>query len=259
MKNLDLRSLCRCCKVNRHFNNIARDALLYTSLNLKPYWYCIDATALQNLTPRCQYLQRLDLSWCGNYDAISNQDFVDFLQNCGSLITHLRLNCCRFVNDFVVREISRICKNLIGELNILFKYILLIEEPGFISMPQSLFIEFYRINFFPELCLRNCTEITNGGFSELGSLQALERLELYRTNIETNNLCTILRRNPNIRHLNLAGMHDRLNMDLVAIEISKSCPKLESIDFWKAQTLTPQGVRALTRCIHLREVDFGWW
>lgn len=109
------------------------------------------------------------------------------------------------------------------------------------------------------MCLRNCTEITNNGFAELGSLQALERLELYRTNIETNNLCTILRKNPNIRHLNLAGMHDRLNMDKVAIEIANSCINLESIDFWKAQTLTPQGVRALTRCVHLREVDFGWW
>ncbi|XP_033231673.1 F-box/LRR-repeat protein 4 isoform X2 [Belonocnema kinseyi] len=222
LNNLDLRSLCRCCKVNRHFNNIARDALLYTSLNLKPYWYCIDATALHNLVPRCQYLQRLDLSWCGNYDAISSQDFVDFLQNCGNLIMHLRLNCCRFVNDFVIREISQICENL------------------------------------KELCLRNCTEITNSGFSELGRLQVLERLELYRTNIETNNLCTILRKNSNIRHLNLAGMHDRLNMDKVAIEIANSCPKLESIDFWKSQTLTPQGVRALTHCVHLREVDFGW-
>lgn len=102
--------------MNKHFNNIARDALLYTSLNLKPYWYCIDATALQILAPRCQYLQRLDLSWCGNYDAISSQDLVDFLQNSGNLITHLRLNCCRFVNDFVIREIARICKNLKGNI-----------------------------------------------------------------------------------------------------------------------------------------------
>lgn len=62
-----------------------------------------------------------------------------------------------------------------------------------------------------------------------------------------------------MRHLNLAGMHDRLNMDEVATEISTSCSKLESIDFWKAQTLTPQGVRALATCSKLKEVDFGWW
>lgn len=62
-----------------------------------------------------------------------------------------------------------------------------------------------------------------------------------------------------MRHLNVAGMHERLNMDDVAIEIANSCSNLESIDCWKAQTLTPTGVRALTRCTRLREVDFGWW
>ncbi|XP_043498038.1 F-box/LRR-repeat protein 4 isoform X4 [Polistes fuscatus] len=136
LKNLDLKTLCRLCRVNRHFSNIARDALLYTSLNLKPYWYCLNDHALKYLIPRCQYLQRLDLSWCGNYNMISDRNFVDFIHSC--------------------------------------------------------------------------------------------------------------------------GMHDRLNVDEIAIELGNSCLKLESVDFWKAQTLTPHGVRALARCVNLREVDFGW-
>ncbi|CAD1480894.1 unnamed protein product, partial [Heterotrigona itama] len=222
LKNLDLRSLCRLRRVNKHFNNIARDALLYTSLNLKPYWHCLDTSALNSLAPRCHYLQQLDLSWCGNYNMIKHQDFIHFLRTSGTVLTHLRLNCCQFVNDAVILEVSKICKNL------------------------------------KELCLRNCTSITNEGFSKLENLRFLERLELYRTTIETPTLRSILRKNAQMRHLNLAGMHDRLNTDEIAVELGNSCPYLESVDFWKAQTLTPHGVRALSRCTKLREVDFGW-
>ncbi|XP_078050003.1 F box and leucine-rich-repeat gene 4 [Augochlora pura] len=222
LKNLDLRSLCCLCRVNKHFNNIARDALLYTSLNLRPYWYCLDALALNYLAPRCKYLQQLDLSWCGNYNMIKYQDFIHFIHTSGTLLTHLRLNCCQFVNDTVILEISKVCKDL------------------------------------KELCLRNCIGVTNEGFSKLENLELLERLELYRTNIETATLCTILKNNIRMRHLNLAGMHERLNIDEVAVQLGSSCPHLESIDFWKAQTLTPHGVRALSHCNKLREIDFGW-
>ncbi|XP_060830023.1 F-box/LRR-repeat protein 4 isoform X1 [Bombus pascuorum] len=222
LKNLDLRSLCCLCRVNKHFNNIARDALLYTSLNLKPYWHCLDTSALNSLAPRCHYLQQLDLSWCGNYNMIKYQDFINFLHISGSVLTHLRLNCCQFVNDAIIFEISKLCKNL------------------------------------KELCLCNCMGVTNEGFSKLENLKFLERLELYRTTIETSTLCSILKKNTQMRHLNLAGMHDRLNIDEVAVELGNSCPYLESVDFWKAQTLTPYGVRALSHCTKLREVDFGW-
>ncbi|KOC67635.1 F-box/LRR-repeat protein 4 [Habropoda laboriosa] len=157
LKNLDLKSLCHLSRVNRHFNNITRDALLYTSLNLKPYWHCLDTSALNCLAPRCHYLQQLDLSWCGNYSMIKYQDFIHFLHTSGTLLTHLRLNCCQFVNDAIIFEISKVCKNL-----------------------------------------------------------------------------------------------------KVAVVLGKSCPYLESVDFWKAQTLTPHGVTALSRCTNLREVDFGW-
>jgi F-box/leucine-rich repeat protein 4 len=107
--------------------------------------------------------------------------------------------------------------------------------------------------------LRNCTAVTSGGFAPLQNLEKLERLDLYRTLIETDILRSILHKNPHIRHLNLAGMHERLNMDDIALEIAVSCTKLESIDFWKAQTLTVDGIRALTHCINLKEIDFGWW
>lgn len=246
LKNLDLRSLCRLCRVNKHFNNIARDALLYTCLNLKPYWYCLDTQALNNLAPRCQYLRQLDFSWCGNYNMFNYQNIVSFLNTCGSLLTHLRLNCCHIVNDIVIFEVSKICKNLKGECKLVT-----------IQFTND-FCNIIGISI-SELCLRNCVGITNEGFSKLENLELLERLELYRTAIETPTLCSILRRNRRMRHLNVAGMHERLNMDEVAMELGNSCPYLESVDFWKAQTFTPHGLRALSRCKNLREVDFGWW
>lgn len=110
-----------------------------------------------------------------------------------------------------------------------------------------------------ELCLRNCLGITNDGFSKLENLRYLERLDLYRAAIDTSTMCSIIRKNNRMKHLNLASMQDGLNMDEVAKELGNSCPYLETVDFWKALTLTPYGVRALVRCSNLREIDFGWW
>lgn len=110
-KKLDLRSLCRVSRVNKHFNDLTKDPSFYTSLNLKPYWYIINTNALHYLAFKCKNLQQLDLSWCDNF---SVPDFQKFLDICGSLLTHLRLNCCSCIDDFAILKISRICKNLKG-------------------------------------------------------------------------------------------------------------------------------------------------
>lgn len=113
--------------------------------------------------------------------------------------------------------------------------------------------------FFLELGLRNCELIEDKGFLYLENLEFLERLDLYRTRITTQTLCKILRRNRQMRHLQI-GCTDRiLNVDEVAMELKNSCPDLESIDLWKTQSLTSQGIDALADCKNLREVDFGWW
>lgn len=112
LRNLDLISLCSVSRVNKRFNNLAQDPLLYTCLNLKPYWYIIDAKALYYLTSRCTYLRQLDLSWC---DRFSVPDLEMFLDTCGSLLTHLRLNCCSHIDDSAILKISKICKNLKGK------------------------------------------------------------------------------------------------------------------------------------------------
>lgn len=41
MKYLDMQSLCRCAQVNKHFSRLASDAILYRSIDLRPYWHCV--------------------------------------------------------------------------------------------------------------------------------------------------------------------------------------------------------------------------
>ncbi|XP_025995379.2 F-box/LRR-repeat protein 4 isoform X1 [Solenopsis invicta] len=220
LRNLDLASLCRVSRVNKHFYNLAQDPLLYTCLNLKPYWYIIDTKALHFLTFKCTYLRQLDLSWCDRFSVLDLEMFLDI---CGSLLTHLRLNCCSRIDDSIILKISRICKNL------------------------------------RELGLSNCDSIKDKGFSYLENLEFLEHLNLYRTHIKTQTLCKILRRNRQMRHLYIGSTDINLNVDEVAMELRNSCPDLESIDLWKTHGFTWQGIDALSECKNLREVDFGWW
>ena len=111
--NLDFKSLVRCSQLNKRFNAITRDTKLYTSLNLKPYWNCIDDTTLRFLEERCNGLKRIDLSWTNNTN-ISSQTFIRFLRKCCGGLTHLRLNACDFVTRDVIKEISKICSHLKG-------------------------------------------------------------------------------------------------------------------------------------------------
>lgn len=108
-----------------------------------------------------------------------------------------------------------------------------------------------------ELCLRN---YSNNGhdFIALSTLQHLERLDLFRSCIETEPLRQILCNNPHLKHLNLGLSSLLLNMDEIAIQISMTNKEMVSLDFWKSQSFSNQGLRALAECHDLEEVDFGW-
>ena len=113
LEYLDLKTLVRCSQVDKLFNTITRDFKLYRSLNLKPYWNCVDPTTLLYLQERCTHLKRIDLSW-SCCTKISSEVFIDFLRNCGGELTHLRLNNCGFVEDDVIVAISIHCPHLKG-------------------------------------------------------------------------------------------------------------------------------------------------
>jgi len=108
LKNLDLRALCRMSQVNKRFNNLTRDCQLYTCLNIRFLNPAHTYNIFDYFTSRCKYLEQLDLT--ASKFSVSN--FEKFLNNCGSHLTHLRLNKCSSVDDDVLLKNSKICKNL---------------------------------------------------------------------------------------------------------------------------------------------------
>ncbi|PNF13730.1 F-box/LRR-repeat protein 4 [Cryptotermes secundus] len=219
---LSLLSLCRCAQVSRRFHDLATDSQLYTELNLKVYWYCVTATALRSVSKQCLYLQKLDLSWCGDFNHIISEDFIDFIEECGGHLTHLRLNCCKFADNYCAMKVAEKCKNL------------------------------------KELCLRSCHNITELGFQSLASLKNLQYLDLYRTFIDLGPLKAILKSSPQLKHINMGSCGHISNMDDVAQTLAAYNKELVSVDFWKTYSLTPVGVKALHKCQKLEEVDLGW-
>ncbi|XP_022813813.1 F-box/LRR-repeat protein 4 isoform X2 [Spodoptera litura] len=220
MKYLDIQSLCRCAQVNRHFNRLASDYILYRSIDLRPYWHCVQSQVLATLSMRCKFLQKLDLSWCGSHRMIQPNYVVNFLKDSGAELTHLRMNCCKFVDNSVLRAI--------------------------VDTSTSL----------QELCLRSVVGCSD--WICLSALKKLKRLDLYRTDITTSAAVAIIRSNPGLRHLNVGSCKMISSMDEVAIALGGNCPNLVSVDFWKSYSLTPNGIRALGNCKMLQELDVGW-
>ncbi|XP_063536179.1 F-box/LRR-repeat protein 4 [Cydia strobilella] len=220
MKYLDMQSLCRCAQVNRHFNRLASDAILYRNIDLRPYWHCVQSQVLVTLSIRCKFLQKLDLSWCGSHLMILPNYVVNFLKDNGAELTHLRMNCCKFVNNAVLRAI----------------------------VDTSIYLQ--------ELCLRSVVGCTD--WQCLSSLTKLKRLDLYRTDIMTTAAVAIVVSNPELQHINVGSCKMISAMDEVAIALGMNCPDLVSADFWKSYSLTPTGIRALGNCRMLQELDVGW-
>ncbi|CAG9562054.1 unnamed protein product [Danaus chrysippus] len=220
MKYLDMQSLCRCAQVNTHFKRLASDAILYRSIDLRPYWHCVRSQVLVNLSMKCKFLKKLDLSWCGSHCMIQPHYVVNFLKYSGSELTHLRMNCCKFVDNSVLRAIVDTSFNL------------------------------------QELCLRSV--VTCSEWSCLSSLTKLKRLDLYRTHITTSAAVSIVWANPSLEHLNVGSCKMISAMDEVALALGANCPDLMSVDFWKSYSLTAVGIRALGNCKKLQELDVGW-
>ncbi|XP_024875244.1 F-box/LRR-repeat protein 4-like isoform X2 [Temnothorax curvispinosus] len=209
LKHLDLKTLCLMNQVNKRFNNLTRDPLLYTRLDMRniccpTYFYNI----LCYFTPRCKYLRQLDLASCN----FSSSHFVQFLENCGRHLTHLRFTCISLEshND-VLLKISEICKNL------------------------------------KELELDELDEFTIGdkGLSCLENLESLEKLALYSPEIKVQCLCKILQKNKRMRELILEchlRSKERFPGDTVAIELGNSCRDLQEISLYG---ITSKGINAL--------------
>ncbi|XP_037030837.1 F-box/LRR-repeat protein 4 [Bradysia coprophila] len=217
---LDLQSLFQLSEACVKLHQVAVDPLLYTEVNLRPYWNLVNSDLLETLGRRCKFLKKLDMSWCGCSTSLNSQDLIKFLRRCGSNLTHLKLSSVSILNGLCVETIGRVCQNL-TELSIR---------------------NFPRTEILSESCLEH--------------FKNLERLDLFRSNIELDVLLMVLKNNPKLKHLNLA--FSELNMDEVSIQIANCNPGIISIDMWKSHALSSVGLLALSNCTKLEEVDFGW-
>ncbi|TGZ49135.1 F-box/LRR-repeat protein 4, partial [Temnothorax longispinosus] len=209
---LDLTTLCCMSYVDERFNNLIQDPRLYVRLNIrcvKSHTYMRDIFCY--FTSRCKYLRQLDLTG-SNFDV---NDFVNFLDNCGKNLTHLKLSFCNVDLKPALLKTSEICKNL------------------------------------KELNLSYCKLIDDEGFSYLEKLESLERLNLCGTRIKAQQLCKILQKNQRMRELG-SGMV--INEEAVVLELGNSCRDLEVIRLLHPRYLTPHGISALANCKNLRKV-----
>lgn len=74
---LDLRSLYWVAQVCQTLHQVATDSLLYTEVNLKPYWHLANSGLLQSLTKRGKLMKKFDLSWCGLFNFINANDLKE--------------------------------------------------------------------------------------------------------------------------------------------------------------------------------------
>lgn len=213
----------RCAETCKFFRDLIADPLLYIDVNLKFYWWRANSSLLQTLTQRCSLIRKLDLSSCGYFDAIKSIDFITLIHKNGKTLTNLRLNNTQFLNTSCLEAISITCHNL------------------------------------TELSLRNYINVTmDRDFVSLSMLHKLEILDLSRSGISTVQLLNILKNNPNLRRLNVAFSHPTVNMDEVCLMISAFNRNIQTVDMWKSHNLTTMGIRALSECPELEELDFGW-
>ncbi|XP_071553516.1 F-box/LRR-repeat protein 4-like [Temnothorax nylanderi] len=216
-ENLDLMTLCRMNTVNRRFNDLIRDFSLYTRLNIQQGHFGKMRNLFCYLTSRCKYLQQLDLR-ASTFDVT---DFVNFLDNCGRSLTHLRLSYCRTVDNLALLKISEICENL------------------------------------KDLTLYDCYNINDEGFSYLEKLNGLEHLNICSRELKGQRLYKILQKNQRIRDLNFVP--GCLTNPDTATVLYNLCSNLEVIRIQPTQDideLTSRDINALADCKNLRKVYY---
>ncbi|XP_071582145.1 F-box/LRR-repeat protein 4-like [Temnothorax nylanderi] len=219
-KYLDVVTLCRMNEVNNsRFDILTRDPLLYTRLNMR--WIESDKKYMCKLfcyfTPRCKYLQQLDLTGC---NFVVN-DFVNFLVNCGRRLTHLRLSNLPLNGidlSLILLKTSETCKNL------------------------------------KELDLSCSYKIDDKGLSYLEGLNNLEHLNLSYIDIRSERLCKILQNNQRMRQLHSDLINDAVLIELG--NSCRDLDSLLDSSL-HARDFTSQGINAFANCKNLQKVKLS--
>ncbi|XP_072403383.1 F-box/LRR-repeat protein 4-like [Diabrotica undecimpunctata] len=218
---LDLKSLSRCAIVNKRWNDISRDALLYQNLNLRPYWYLVNCNTILYFRSRCKFVKKFDVSWCGNDIPHFSSAVEGFLAENNHSITHLSMSSCKFLNENIFQIVS-MCSELV---DLRLRY-----TSGWNLLERPL----------------------------LSDLQKLVTLDLSSTDIHDDEVIAILQGNPNLEVLNLDLCQKLQRLDEIVQTAVEYNRKLSAWSCWKSCSITPEGVRHLGRCHNLKEIDLGW-
>uniref|UniRef100_A0AAG5DW31 F-box domain-containing protein n=1 Tax=Anopheles atroparvus TaxID=41427 RepID=A0AAG5DW31_ANOAO len=216
---LDIWSLSSVERVCQKFNLVARDPGLFRAVNLRPYWMLVNTARVQWLAARCTGIRKLDVSWCGMFDANFAASVHRLLLTCGKAITHLRLDDIPV--PFTGEQLCGIADHCPSLKEVSLRQMQLQPPPEQLSF----------IN--------------------------LTRLNVARTAIGTECLVHLLPRNPQLQHLNVTCCLN-VDLQELVTTITKHNRELISLNLWKAGELLPAGLRTLQVCTKLRELDLGW-
>lgn len=121
------------------------------------------------------------------------------------------------------------------------------------------------------LSLSSCTNVTLGeeaymqldqcdSFEPIKNLKHLKSLNLYRTMINTESVIAIVKSCKELRAINLGSCVNIVDFDRVCDTLAEHNTQIESLDLWRAYSLTDLGVSTLAlSCTCLKELDIGWW
>ncbi|KAL8579041.1 hypothetical protein ACOMHN_035980 [Nucella lapillus] len=220
---LDFPSLGRVAQTCRLLQRHAYDCILYTELNLQPVWNMVSDSTLGGLSERCDSLQRLNLSWCGDGYDIRDAGFLRLLKSCSKRLTCLQLSCCSFLTHDTLRIITSTCPNI------------------------------------KELDVSGCEEMDKVSGVFIPGLPDLERLNLYRTKVDTQTIINIIRKLAKLKYLNLGSCKLVINSGEVVEALGSCCPDLRSLDMWRAINLPNNAFQKfIDGCPLLEELDVGW-
>ncbi|ESP03193.1 hypothetical protein LOTGIDRAFT_224605 [Lottia gigantea] len=223
LQYLDLTDLCHLAQTCRLLEKYCYDPLLYTELNLQPYWTQVRDSTLAGLQSRSSAIQKLNLTWCGKGGILTDSGLQQLLPVCNTNLTGIILSSCKFVDSTTLKLLTQHCPNI------------------------------------AEIDLSNCRKIGNVAMLLLCRFEKLKRMNLYRTLVDMPSVIAVLRSCPLLEHLNLGSCIGIASYDDVLIEIANNCHNLISLDLWQARSLTHIGVKALAnKCTKLQELDIGW-
>jgi len=237
---LPLPDLFNAAKVCRSFRYLSYDGRFLRFVQLRPYWHRADSNLLNclqirfprvlpnQINPKNDHrynsLLLLDMGWLGGGDVINSDQMNRFLLTTNtSHLTTLSVTSSQCVDDDTVKIVTSQCAML------------------------------------RHLDVGSCEKPTEEGLRCLGDLRRLETVNLYRTKVDDAGVIWILQNNGQLKKINIGSCLKIADYDRIFEEIAAYCPNIESIDVWRAKTLTYRGIRFLTTsCKNVKHLDLGW-